>query len=161
MIVRHAVTDGSETVALRTRQQAERVWTWSCQRKTSKIHRCSEGGHTEGWGDRGACWDRTTVKGCTEVNVLWQWVKFGTKDMDHKAVYGSPDHMTQLQPSPLPLPLSLDEEWLLATALCCDICLPPPRSRKCPGTVFLRCWRHVDQGQTHGSLWHLSQNGTV
>lgn len=133
-------------------RKAERVWTWSCQRKTSKkIRRCSEEGRTEGWCDRGACWVWTAMKGCTEVNVLWQWVKFGTKDMEHKAVYGSPDHMTQLQPSPLPLPLSLHEEWLLATALCHDICLPPPRSRKRPGTAFLCRWRHVDPARWPGT----------
>lgn len=31
----------------------------------------------------------------------------------------------------------------LATAVCCNICLPPPHSMKRPGTTFLNYWRHV------------------
>lgn len=84
-----------------------------------------------------------TVKLCIAVNVLWQWVKLALKTWDTK---WSHDWAAAISPS-----LSFYQDWLLAAALCCDICLPPPRSRKCPGTSFLCCWRHINPARQPGT----------
>lgn len=86
-------------------------------------------------------WGHNEVMYCGKCVVAVSEISTG--DMENKRGVWSPN--------PLALPLSLYKDLLLATALCCDICLPPPRSRKCPGTTFLCCWRHIDPARQPGT----------
>lgn len=98
---------------------------------------------------------KEAVKEFGEVNVVYQWVKLTLNIWNRK--WCMVPLVTWPNCSHLLLSLSLYEEWLLAIAVCCNICLPPPRSRKCPGTVFLCCWRHIDPALQPGA--HTRHSG--